>query len=542
MEDIDEINAIAQEVDKEENSSNEEENSIITNCNHIDKFISQLAQADFKKMTMNSQLCIKNMKEKLREFLATKDDDKPDVKKEDLPKTDDDDEENLKERLRKLRDSRRNSSSDSSNDDEKCERSTHPNQSSKKKLKKVTKLKTSKYSEAESESQNKSIMEILVDKLDNRKVPPLSKFDGMSGQHLEDYFGKFEKYCHQNIKGDEDSWLDELEDKFTGETLQAFQSIKDVGDSYRKIKSKMLCWFEDMKDLRKKNARQQFEVMKFTKGDTLYLYSTKLEKTFKRAYPNKKTDTSSMLREKFVKSIPKSDSKQLSSQLFSSKLNDKSMTWSSVQKFARCRDVWIKENKNREDDDDEPKEILINVNETKEVTSRTYNKPHYDYTGTGTSRPNPRWRDLNPPELPRYQGNYYPNNQARRSRREDYTEKVQRSDDYRNDRRNANDYNRKQTYALPPQAEMRRCYNCDRIGHLAANCRSKRKCYKCGREGHSAFNCFRNSNNQNRRSYSQPPMKRDHFWKNNEGEQSVNALGNITETSTKRQTQQRPSN
>jgi hypothetical protein len=52
------------------------------------------------------------------------------------------------------------------------------------------------------------------------------------------------------------------------------------------------------------------------------------------------------------------------------------------------------------------------------------------------------------------------------------------------------------------QSPARKCYNCDRVGHIASECRSNKKsenkkpnnknvkCHKCGRVGHIAIKCY----------------------------------------------------
>ena len=101
----------------------------------------------------------------------------------------------------------------------------------------------------------KSLLEILVDKLDNKKVPVQVKFNEDSEQQLEDYLVKFEDYCQENIRGSKTFWVDELESRLSGDTLKAFNAIRHVNDDYDTVKLKLLTRFDDMKELRKKNVK-----------------------------------------------------------------------------------------------------------------------------------------------------------------------------------------------------------------------------------------------------------------------------------------------
>ena len=58
--------------------------------------------------------------------------------------------------------------------------------------------------------------------------------------------------------------------------------------------------------------------------------------------------------------------------------------------------------------------------------------------------------------------------------------------------------------------QFKRCYNCNKQGHLAANCKERKACYYCGKPGHIKKACFalqRNKaqNRQNGQIYSARP-------------------------------------
>ena len=521
-------------------SKDQEEKAIIENCDHIDEFLKQLSISDTKELTVNSRVRIEGMKNKLKDFLKLKE---VEPSKDEYKCEENDADEILpdtKARLEELKVKISETDSGSSNTER---------EPPKPHVRKISQRKQKRKSDSESqhENNNKSIMEILVDKIDTRKVPKIGKFDETSGEHLDSYLNKFELYCKDNIKGSRDFWIDELEDLFTGETLEAFKAVKDVGDSYRLIKNKMLSWYDDMKDLRKKKAREQFDKIKFTKGDTLYLFSTKMEKAFKRAFPNKKPESSSSLREKFVKAIPKSDSKQLSAQIFSNKLDEKVTTWSSIQKFARHRDVWIEQARREEiDKSDEPKEILINVNEVNpRRMDRVYNNSRTD----GVTWPTKNWQDMKPPQRYNQNGNvnwheknkwqdmkppqrYNQNGNVNWHEKKNWQDVRPPTNYYRGNQNNYPNNNRmnhesrpnnlenkkwdnqdrrNSKFSLPSKIEARRCYSCGRIGHLAVQCRSGLTCFSCGRVGHMSSNC---RSNNDRRSRSQPAAYRN-AW--NEG-------------------------
>ena len=547
------LDPVYEETEQHKDSGKEEEKIISQNCDHIEKFLEQLNKNDTDRLSTKTQERIDELKTKLTTVFALDNNHVPPVykaKKEVVSENTQSDSEAeseavLHNRLQKLKGM--NSSDSNSSDTD-----TPPIKVPKKKR---VKTKTKKSDgEAPHGLDDRSIIEILVDKIDSRKVPKVAKFDELSGQHLKDYLTKFEDYCTNNIRGGKSFWINELEEMLTGDVLEAFKAIKDVGDSYNKIKTKMLAWYDDMKESRKKKAREQFKNMRFTKGDTLYLFSNKLEKTFKRAYPNKEPERSNTLRDKFIRSIPKAASKQLSSQIFSKKLDDKVTTWSSIQRFARHKDVWAEQSKKEEaENSDTPQTIFVNTNEIldgKNKISRyqsnnnvrygiyqsnndqygnyrsnndrfnndRYNNDRFDNERSKDKRnTGANWRDCIPPKLPykSYQGGDRRDSE-RRPRRESRDTERQDNQTYpsqtvdrqcytcgRSGHISANCRTRNR-FSAPPQTEIRRCYTCGRMGHLAKDCKSRIRCYACGKVGHYSSDC----RGRQRRSESQPPNYR----------------------------------
>ncbi|XP_066905871.1 uncharacterized protein [Halyomorpha halys] len=56
------------------------------------------------------------------------------------------------------------------------------------------------------------------------------------------------------------------------------------------------------------------------------------------------------------------------------------------------------------------------------------------------------------------------------------------------------------------QRSDRRCYECNKTGHVAAQCKYTR-CYECGRQGHVARECPRRNPRHNRREPPPEPME-----------------------------------
>lgn len=378
-------------------------------------------------------------------------------------------------------------------------------------------------------------------RLDGRKVPAQEKFDEKTGQDLKRYLKKFESYCDSNFKGGRSLWIGELERHLSGKVLEALQAVRDVDDSYEKVKKKLLEWYNNMKDLRKKKNRSRYEKAQFIHGESLYLYSSRLEKLYRVAHPNHNVKTSKSIQEKFQASIPKSARTLLSSQIMAYKINNKKITWKVIQQCARYYDLEREkeqgEGKRKGQESEE--EVVISVGQGrkyKDVATQD-DKPitkipkgNVNLAGQSQSKapagtnPVPHTQDLSPFAIPNqklhgqtglgmYPSSYYPQYMPGYPVPFGYAEGCQVGRGYNTypaafgepQRTLASSASRPTFDHPPPHLANRtvRCTFCNRIGHTINNCRTKwNHCYWCGSAGHYFRQCpQQNFNNYNNFGY-----------------------------------------
>ena len=352
---------------------------------------------------------------------------------------------------------------------------------------------------------DKSVLEILIDKLDNRKTPIYRKFNEGSGESLKDYLETFEDYCENNLKGGSRFWVDELEEKLSGETLKAFRSVKTNKDGYEDIKRKLLSWFSEMKQARKRRAKMEFNKIQYNSKEPLYLYSNRLEKAFSKAYPNAKAEKNSTLREKYMNTIPKSARNQLS---FISFIGNKPITWSHIQELAARRDSQMGEYKcsSSSEEDTDVKEIFINVNRDKPKKKEKKVEVKYDQKKKSFFI-NGDMNNENPPNVQFSASNFKDKNKrfSNYTRKHEF-EKFDQNDNFNQKRpasrnyegnvyqwRNQNDANRnemKGRFSVPhSKTNIKSCYRCGRPGHMASHCFAT-TCADCNQSGHSPKECW----------------------------------------------------
>ena len=341
-------------------------------------------------------------------------------------------------------------------------------------------------------SKRKIVRKRKHDHFDNRKIPQMDKFDEKGNESLNEYLHRFERYCMDNIKGDSTYWISELKELIEGETLKVFDSIYDKKDTYKNLKKKLMEYDDNMKSIRKKKLRDNFSKMKMKTDESLYLFSARLEGSFKHAYPKRDPQSSKILRSKYLDSIPRTFKKMLKSQELACKVNDKKLTWKKIQKYARYKDVEDDDKKSDHSEED-TNEIVINVELEKEkVTKNVQNYSHRDTRRNYNSDNNMKGK-----QYPVNQYNYLP---PRRNE----------GNDSENEKKVLH-YNMQNQSKYPKEIII--CNFCHRIGHTEDKCRRKMICYLCGKQGHMKKDCwYRNSTyNHKKNDEYQNYQRRNYF-------------------------------
>lgn len=331
----------------------------------------------------------------------------------------------------------------------------------------------------------------MLEKLDSRKVPEIRKFDETLGQSLRIYLEEFETYCRNTFKGNVNLWKDELEKHLQGKTLQVCKSLHDINDTYESLKEKLCTWYEETKDMRKEKSKMTFGRARCENGESMYLYSTRLEKLFKQAYPAKKITTSQTLRDKFVRSVPKRFRQIINGQIMTHKLRDSTITWKEIQKCARHFD--LEEEKDNESDvigDD----MVVSVGQRKKSRDAVTQCESNSYAFAASRYVPPRhssYRHNREVPAPRDHRIQIENQRRQSCARSPWYADLQQH---------------------PSRSGDMSCDYCGRMGHGYSQCRFRLgQCLLCGDGNHFIRDCPKNLRSRNTtqlrvRSQSQPPQ------------------------------------
>ena len=203
--------------------------------------------------------------------------------------------------------------------------------------------------------------------IDYRQAPKLEKFTEESGQDLEKFIRRFERYCKHNVRGGREFWLSVLEEHLEGRILQSFKMLCDHYDDYYDARDKLLRWHQDNAELRKRRYRKKFENARVMQDESLYMFSLRLSSIFKTAYPNHDLNKSKKLMSQFKKVIPRRQREALNTQVMSHKLKNKRPNWEFIQRCVKLTDL-DDEVECRSDDSGkrEKREVEINLSRPNE--------------------------------------------------------------------------------------------------------------------------------------------------------------------------------
>jgi len=273
--------------------SEEEEETISCNIDHLTQFLSELNDRKLCDLSQDTRNKIVDMKHQMNRWLGMQRSE-PDERSGAIPKT----------RLNFPKvESKLKGVADSCSERE-IKRSLHSDTSDE--------LPTEREENDDSassssrhfrRSRNMVRLADVMGSLNRGRIPDCEKFDENSGQDLKKYLSNFEKYCRDNVNGGKSGWLSELRKNLSGRTLEAFKIIRGLEDNYEDVKKGLLEWYKESKDNRKMRYIKAFEEMKFERKEELYLYCCRLEKAYRLAYPKQSIVDNTLLQQKFRTSV-----------------------------------------------------------------------------------------------------------------------------------------------------------------------------------------------------------------------------------------------
>lgn len=325
-------------------------------------------------------------------------------------------------------------------------------------LKKSTKIKHPKQTARKVESTVAELPESMS-RLDMRTVLPFDHFNEDASLGLLEYLERFEVHCSACFRGSKDLWKGELERCLTNKTLEAYKSLRYADDTYESVKEKLLVWYTDMQDIRKEKNKLNFKRAKVQSGENMHMFAQRLLRLFTLAFPNRRTDVSKALREKFVDSVPKSFRKALRNFLMNNAVKGKVITWQQICLCARHHDLEALRKKDESSDQASDDDIAIHISRPSikkthdastqcEVKSECAQQQAQQVRGTERSVvfKNQKFHDAQQPWHAGIQRNNARGNLV--------------------------------------------CQNCGRLGHTANNCKTRqRQCFSCGSYQHLIRRC-----------------------------------------------------
>ena len=131
--------------------------------------------------------------------------------------------------------------------------------------------------------------------LDYRQAPKMEKFKEESSGNIKSFFKKFEEYCRKNIREGRRFWINALEEHLEGKVADTFAQLRDEEDEYEEAKEKLIRWYKDSAESRRRSHNKKFRNAQPHEDESLYLFSIRLACMYKRAYPRHDVNKSKKL-------------------------------------------------------------------------------------------------------------------------------------------------------------------------------------------------------------------------------------------------------
>ena len=151
----------------------------------------------------------------------------------------------------------------------------------------------------------------ILARFDRRIVPRPEPYDMTSGHNFLDFLALFEEFCTSTYCGSTTFWVGELGRLLTGNLLSAFNALRSPSDTYDQMKQKLCQWHDENRDAHSRDRKAAFTNAVRHAGESYRLFAARLEKLFRVAFPKKNVDTSKILRDKFLNSVPASLQQQI---------------------------------------------------------------------------------------------------------------------------------------------------------------------------------------------------------------------------------------
>ena len=154
---------------------------------------------------------------------------------------------------------------------------------------------------------------------------------------LQEYLRRFEEHCRTSYADSIDHALPLLKTLFTGDVADVFDACGGTETPYARLKQRMLRWFEKQDASGHQTAKQRFDNCKRKQKESLPLFALRLSSLFEDAYPATEMQTSKLLRDRLLDSLPPKAADHLKKQeRYNKNIHGITMQWDNYVTILQC--------------------------------------------------------------------------------------------------------------------------------------------------------------------------------------------------------------
>lgn len=299
-------------------------------------------------------------------------------------------------------------------------------------------------------NNDRKLLKILKTFNRPRDAVPPEMFSGQGDISFKAFLREYENYFSAKFDGNNRQKARQLGKFLSSGVRRAYDAMDGSKMKYREVKEKLLSWYNVERVSSRRQAEADFDCVRKQVEDTHTIYTLRLERLAKKAFPNSQKDRERQLCRKLWKTAPKPLVKAMEEAQRSLALlsNHKQISWDSMKRIAENEDRRAKMHQPSSEED--------------QSTPRTY-RFEYDNEEAVAAV----WEPERPPSSPtqrKFPTTYYNRQRAQASRSPPAGSRVQRPV----------------------------CCWCGRAGHMEESCWEKEgKCLICGSALHTKDECPR---------------------------------------------------
>lgn len=178
----------------------------------------------------------------------------------------------------------------------------------------------------------------------SREVVPPCVFDVESDTPFKRFLSTYERYFDSKFEGTDRDRSLQLGLFLQGSVKRAYDAMGGGQIKYCKLKQRLLEWYSGERCSARQKSLAELQNATMLPGDSLCIYTMRLEKLARKAFPDSQSECERHLQRKFRQTVPASVIDKLdNAQSALSIFGEKKLSWNRIKKLAEAEDRLLRQ-------------------------------------------------------------------------------------------------------------------------------------------------------------------------------------------------------